>query len=302
MHYKNFYELIQTIKKSKTVKQAGVVAADDRHTLEAVVQAYKEGIVEPILIGKKKIIIEILNDLQFDYANISIIDSKSPEDAVEVGVALAKDGEVDFLIKGLVETAVLMKAVVNKENQLRTGDLISSIAFLEIPTYHKLLAVTDGGVSMYPDLEQKKKIIENAVECLSKMGILDPKVAVLTAVEVLNPKMSETVDAAELKKMNFVGELKGCIVEGPISYDLAISKEAAKIKKFDSIVAGDADLLVYPDITAGNLVTKALTFSGQAKGAAIIVGAKVPIVFLSRSSSAEEKYLSIVLAASGNWR
>jgi phosphate butyryltransferase len=176
--------------------------------------------------------------------------------------------------------------------------MMSHIAFLEIPSYPKLLAVTDGGMVLHPNLEEKKHILENAVQLMCSMGYTLPKVAVMAAVETINPKMQTTVDAARLKLMNQEGDLRNCLVEGPISYDLAINRESARIKGYESPVTGDVDLMLVPDVTAGNLMAKALIYSAHGKMAGVIVGAKVPVVLTSRGSSTEEKFLSLVLAAS----
>ena len=174
---------------------------------------------------------------------------------------------------------------------------MSHFVINEIPNYHKLLVTTDGGMLMYPDLEQKKHIIENAVDTLISLGYDKPKVAVLAAVERVNPKMPETVDAAKLKEMNQSGAIINCIIDGPLSYDITMNKESAKIKGVDSQVCGDADILIVPNITTGNILGKCLVYSAGAKMAGFIVGAKVPIVLTSRGSSSEEKYLSLVLCA-----
>lgn len=207
------------------------------------------------------------------------------------------EGGADFLMKGKIQTADLLSAVVNKEEGLRTGKVMSHVVFNEIPNYHKLLVLTDGGMMMYPDLNKKKEICENAVGTLRTLGYDKPKVAVLAAVEKVNPKMPETVDADALKTMNKSGELADCIVEGPISYDLTMSKESAAIKGFESPVTGDADIVLVPNITVGNVLGKSLIYSAGAKMAGFIVGAKVPIVLTSRGSTSEEKYLSLVLSA-----
>ena len=191
----------------------------------------------------------------------------------------------------------MLKGVVNKENGIKARDTLSNVALLDIPAYHKVVGLTDGGMVMYPTLEQKKDIIDNAVEVYKALGYDNPKVAVLCAVETLNPKMPETVDAAELKKMNQEGIIKGCVVEGPISFDLAVDPEAAKIKGYESPVAGDADIIIMPDISAGNLTSKALTVLGGAMMAGIVMGAKCPIALNSRSAAFEEKYYSLLACA-----
>ena len=298
MEYKSFDDLIKKVQNLGSKKKVAVVSAQDEHTLEAVFKAKKDNIVEPILIGNKKKIIEILSRLHESVLEESIINVESDSEAAEKAVELINENKADFIMKGKIQTADLLRAVVNKENGLRTGKVMSHIVIHEIPTYHKLLAVTDGGMMMYPNLDEKKQILENAVSTFLALGYENPKVAVLAAVETVNPKMQESVDADMLKKMNIKGEIKNCIVEGPISYDLTMSKESASIKGFVSPVTGEADIIVVPNITVGNILGKSLVYSAGAKMAGFIVGAKVPIVLTSRGSTSEEKYLSLALSAS----
>lgn len=298
MEYKSFDDLIKKVQNLDSKKKVAVVSAQDEHTLEAVFKAKKDNIVEPILIGNKKKIIEILSRLHESVLEESIINVESDSEAAEKAVELINENKADFIMKGKIQTADLLRAVVNKENGLRTGKVMSHIVIHEIPTYHKLLAVTDGGMMMYPSLDEKKQILENAVSTFLALGYENPKVAVLAAVETVNPKMQESVDADLLKKMNIKGEIKNCIVEGPISYDLTMSKESASIKGFVSPVTGEADIIVVPNITVGNILGKSLVYSAGAKMAGFIVGAKVPIVLTSRGSTSEEKYLSLALSAS----
>jgi len=300
MVIKNFDELIRKVANYKEKKKVAVVAAHDEHTLEAVFKAKEDGVVEPILIGCKDKIKEILDKHNFTLSDEFIIDIEDESQAAYKAVELVNENKANSIMKGKIQTADLLKAVVDKERGIRTGRLMTHFAVLEVPTYHKLLAITDGGMVMYPTLEQKKGIIQNAVDVLLSLGYEKPKVGVLAAVEKVNPKMPETVDAAELKKMAESGELTNCIVEGPISYDIAMSKESAEIKGFDSPVVEDVDILIPPNIATGNILAKALIYSGNAKMAGIIVGAKVPIILTSRGSSSEEKYLSIVLATAAN--
>lgn len=297
MAVKNFQELIEKVQKIDRKKRVAVVEAGDEHTLEAVFKAVDNKIVQPVLIGKALAIKEVLEKLNRELDDKYIIDVESEGTGAYKAVELVHEGEVDFIMKGKIQTADLLKAVVDKEKGLRTGNVMSHFAINEIPTYHKLLVTTDGGMMMYPDLEQKKQIIENAVNTLIAIGYEKPKVAILTAVEKVNPKMPDTVDAAKLREMNQRGEIKNCIVEGPISYDLTMSKESADIKGFESPVTRDADILLVPNITTGNILGKCLIYSANAKMAGFIVGAKVPIVLTSRGSTAEEKYLSLVLSA-----
>ena len=298
MEYKSFDDLIKKVQNLDSKKKVAVVSAQDEHTLEAVFKAKKDNIVEPILIGNKNKIIEILSRLHESVLEESIINVESDSEAAEKAVELINENKADFIMKGKIQTADLLRAVVNKENGLRTGKVMSHIVIHEIPTYHKLLAVTDGGMMMYPSLDEKKQILENAVSTFLALGYENPKVAVLAAVETVNPKMQESVDADMLKKMNIKGEIKNCIVEGPISYDLTMSKESASIKGFVSPVTGEADIIVVPNITVGNILGKSLVYSAGAKMAGFIVGAKVPIVLTSRGSTSKEKYLSLALSAS----
>lgn len=297
MELKNFQELISKVQNNNRKKRVVVVAGHDEHTLEAVFRAKKDKLVEPILVGNKSKIKDILKSLNISFDYNEIIHTDSDFESAEKAVDLVNNGKVDFIMKGKLQTADLMKAVVNKEKGLRTGNVMSHIAFQEIPTYNKLVAITDGGMMMYPNVEEKKQIIENAVDVLLAFGYEKPKIAVLCAVETVNPKMPETEDADILKKMNLSGEIKNCIVEGPISYDLTMNNESAKIKGYESSVTGDVDILVVPNITIGNILGKALIESAGAKMAGIIVGAKVPIVLTSRGATSEEKYLSLVLSA-----
>jgi phosphate butyryltransferase len=298
MEFKNFDELIKKVKESKSIKKVAVVSAHDQHTLEAVFKAKNDSLVFPILIGNKEKIQAIINSLGEELDSKWIIHVDTDSHAAYKAVELIRNSEADFIMKGKIQTADLLKAVVDKEKGLRTNSIMSHIAIHEIPSYHKLLAVTDGGMMMYPDVNQKKSILENAVTTFINMGYENPKVAVLAAVEVLNPKMIETVDAAALKEMNVKGEIKNCLVDGPISYDLTMSKKSAVIKGFQSEVTENADILLVPNITTGNILSKSLIYSAQAKMAGFIVGAKVPIVLTSRGSSSEEKYLSLALSAS----
>lgn len=297
MEIKNFNELIKNVQGFNSKKKVAIVSAHDKHTLEAVFKAKKDNIIEPILIGDRKKIIEILKDIN-ESLEYQIIDVKSDIEAADKAVELINEKKADFIMKGKIQTADLLKSVVNKEHGLRTGKIMSHVVIHEVPNYHKLLAVSDGGMMMYPSLEEKKSIIENAVSVFLNLGYECPKVAVLAAVENVNQKMPETIDAYELKNMNKINDIKNCIVEGPISYDLAMSKESAEIKGYVSEVTGEVDILIVPNITTGNILGKSLVYSSGAKMAGFVVGAKVPIVLTSRGSSAEEKYLSLVLSAS----
>ena len=299
MVFHNFDELIAKVKGAPEKKVMAVACANDDHTLEAVVNARREGIIEPLLVGDKKIIGEILEKLGEDIPEENIFDVPADDlqKACETAVKLVREGRANFLMKGKVDTKIILKEVVNKEYGLGTGKLMSHFTMFQIPSYHKLILPVDGGMVTYPDLDQKRQIIENTVETLRSMGYDCPKVGVLACVEKVNPKMPESVEAAELQKMNEEGVIKNCIVEGPIQYDCVMRKDLAEFKGLDSKIAGDPDVLVAPNIHAGNIMGKMYAISCGGKMAGFIVGAKCPIVMVSRGSTAEEKYLSIVVSA-----
>lgn len=297
MVYKSFDELVDEVKGYPSMKRMAVAAAGEEHTLEAVLHARKEGVAKPILVGDKMEILRILETMGERVPAEDIYDISDPREAAEMAVALVREGKADFLMKGYLDTGVILKAVVDKEKGLGKGGVMSHFTMFDIPGYHKILVPVDGGMVTYPTLEQKKAIIENTVGTLRSMGYDCPKVGVLACMEKVNPKMPETVEAAELARMNREGEITDCIVEGPISYDCAVDGEIAKLKGYQSKIAGDVDVLVAPNIHAGNIMGKMLTCTCKAKLAGFIVGAKCPIVLTSRGSSAEEKFLSIVVSA-----
>ncbi len=279
-----------------------MVAAAEEHVLQAIIRASQDNVVEPILLGNAENIRAMLDTLGAPLSRASIVHTDNEIEAATLAVHMVHRGEVDILMKGRLHTAELLKEVVNREYGLRTGRIMSHLAFLEISGYHKLLAVTDSGMVLHPNLEEKRLILENAVCFMRNMGYIQPKIAALAVVETVNSKMQESVDAFRLKQMNQDGSIEHCLVEGPISYDLTMSRESAEIKGYESPVTGDADMLLMPDVTTGNIMAKALIYSGGAKMAGVIVGAKVPVVLTSRGSSAEEKYSSLVLAASAECR
>lgn len=292
----SFKELFAKVKELESPPTLGIVAADDEHAMEAALEAEKMGLVTPVFIGDEKEIRLILEKLD-PGKSATVISVDDPEKVPYEAVKLVHEGRVKALMKGRIETGTLLKAVVDKDKGLGTGRLMTHVALNEIPSYHKLLVTTDGGMVPYPDLDTKKQIIQNAVEVLNQLGYAEPKVACLAAVEKVNPKMPETLEARALKEMNQKGEISGCIVEGPISFDLAFSKDAAEVKGFDSPVAGDADILLVPDITAGNILGKSLVYAANGSMAGIIYGASVPVILTSRGSSTEEKLQSIAFAS-----
>ena len=290
---KNFEQLKAMLKAMPVKRKVAVVPAQDEHTLEAISHAYKDGMVEPVLIGDEPKIREILAQIGTDADKMTIIHVEDPVEAIQKAADMARDGEVDCIMKGKTETGVLMKVLVNRERGIRKNDTMSLLAFMESPNYHKVFAITDVGLLTYPSKEQKKAAIQNAVEAFHALGVEQPKVAILAAVEKVNPKMKETVEAAEIKEEG----VDGCIIEGPISYDLAMDPASAPIKGYVSPVAGDADLLVVPDIVSGNIAAKTITVIGGGRTGGVVLGAKVPVLLVSRAASADDKYMSIVIAA-----
>lgn len=283
--------------RSKGKKRIAVAAAQEHSALEAVFDAKAAGLIEPVLIGDAELIKSIALELGAKLDGISIINEKDFVKSAAQAVALVKSGEADILMKGVLDTSILLKAVLNKENGLNTGRLTSHVALMETAYYHKLFIVSDAAINIAPDLAGKLDIISNAVAVSKALGIEKPKVALLAAVEKVNAdKMPCTVDAAIITQMNWRGQIKDCIIDGPLALDNAISAESVKIKKIVSEVAGDADILITPDIEAGNILYKALLDLGGAKGAAIIAGAAKPIVLTSRADSRETKMASIALA------
>lgn len=297
MKINSFKELETSVQAKDKKARVAVVSAIDEHTVEAATNAVRNGLIDAILIGDKDIIADILVKHNDDISNYKIIDKKNVSDCIVAMAELIKNGEADAIMKGQLQTGDFMRGILSKENDLRTGNLISVVALFEIPSYDKLLAVSDVAVNTYPDLEKKKGIAINAVNTLHEIGIENPKVAVISSVEKVNPKMPDSVDAAELMKMNSEGNIEGCIVEGPISFDIATDKEAAEIKGYGGQIQGDADLLLVPDIVSGNVIAKCITGMAGGMTAGTVVGAKVPVILTPRSASAIEKYFSIALAA-----
>ncbi len=297
---KSFDELIEEVKGNPVKKKLAVACANDEHTVEAVLNAEKEGICEPILIGDMPKMIEVLTALGETYPEEKMIDEPDMQKACTKAVELVREKQADVIMKGKVDTKIILKEVVKKEGGLGLGRVMSHFSMFELSTYHKPIVVVDGGMCPYPNVAQKADIIRNTVETLRKMGYEEPKVGVLACVEKVNPKMPETIEADELETINADGEIKNCIVEGPIQFDCAFSKEIADIKGLESKIAGDVDVLVGPNIHTSNILGKALVMAAGAKMAGFIVGAACPIVLVSRSSSTEEKFMSIVVSAAVN--
>lgn len=286
------------IAKSKEKKTLVLAAAEDNRALDAVAAAKREGLVDAILVGSEVSIIKIAEEIEFDLSGTIIIDEKDPATSCKIAVEQIRAGNAHILMKGLVSTADFLRAILDKEKGLRTGRLLSHVGFFEIDKYKKLLGLTDAAQNIYPDLNEKVGIIKNAVDMFRRLGVDNPKVALLGAVEVVNPKMPSTIDSAAITQMNRRGQIKGCVIDGPLAFDNAISEEATKHKGIVSDVAGDADLIVPPNIEVANSLYKSFTYFGGAAVAAIILGAAAPIVLTSRADSEKSKLSSIALAAS----
>ena len=291
---------LKGIVAGKPVRKLVLAVAQDQHSLSAVLRAWKDGIIEPVFIGDSDGIQTISSEFGYDISGISIVHEPDIDRAVEKSVRMLSGKQADILMKGKVGTSKLLKAVLNREWGLRTGNLLSHIAIFEVATYHKLIAVTDVAMNIAPNLKDKIAIVNNSVAFLNRLGYALPKVAVLGAVEMVNENMEATLDAALLSKMNQREQIRNCIIDGPLAFDNAVSIESAKHKGIRSEVAGDTDLLLMPDIEVGNVLYKSLVFFAQAKVASMILGAQVPIVLTSRSDSEQAKYDSILLAAASS--
>ena len=294
---KGFDEIIARVGECGK-KTVAVSVAQDEAVLEAVKAAKERGIADAILVGDAAKIKEIADTLKMDLSGYEIIDEPDMIQASLKAVKLAHDGRADMYMKGLIDTKNFLKSVLDKEVGLRTGGILSHVCVFEIPGIDRLLFLTDVAFMTYPTLEDKVNIIKNTLPVTKACGVDCPKVAPLAAVEVVNPKMPVTVEAEELTKMNERGELTGCIIDGPLSLDIAVDPEAARHKgATDRKIQGDADVLLFPDIHAGNLVYKAIVHMVQVKNGCILTGTKVPVILTSRSDTFETKVNSIALAA-----
>lgn len=274
-----------------------VAAAQDEEVLRAVEAARKEGLVDATLVGDTAALEALAREEGIDLSNYLLLHESSLAGAAAVAVEQVRHGDAAFVMKGLLDTSILLKAVLNKETGLNAGRLVSHVGLAQIGHYHKLLFMTDAAINIAPTLTEKIDIIRNAVDCAHALGVETPKVALLAAVEKVNPeKMPCTADAAILTQMNRRGQIGGCLVDGPLALDNAINAESARIKKIESPVAGDADILVTPDIEAGNILYKSIIDLGGAKGAGLVMGAAAPVVLTSRADSAETKLASIAFA------
>lgn len=294
---KTFEDLISRVSEFD-MKTVSVAVAQDSAVLEAVKAAKERGIADAILVGDENKIKAVADEIGMDLNGFKIIHVADDIEASLTAVKLVHDGKADMYMKGLIDTKSFLKSVLDKEVGLRTGKALSHVCVFDIKGIDHLLFLTDVAFMPYPTLEDKVNIIKNTLEITEACGIANPKVAPLAAVEVVNPKMPVTVEAAELTKMCEEGQITGCVVDGPLSLDLAIDPEAAKHKgATDRKIQGDADILLFPDIHAGNLVYKALVHTAEVKNGNMLTGTKAPVILTSRSDDFETKVNSIALAA-----
>lgn len=290
---KNFDDLIRAVRSGRKFRLC-VAAAEDLELLRAVQMAVEMGFIMPVLVGDETAIrasAESAGLRQFE-----IVHCASGQESAATAVRLVREGGADVLMKGAINTADYMRAILNRDAGLRGGGLLSTLAVYEVPQYHKLIYCSDSGINVAPDLEQKKAILCNALEAMKRLGVETPKVAALTANEVVHPKVQATVDAAALVEMVAQGELPHCIIEGPIAFDVAFDRHAAEHKGISSQVSGDVDLLLAPNIETGNALGKSWLTLNKAKWAGLVLGTTHPVVLGSRSDTAEVKINSIAMA------
>lgn len=287
---KDLHNYLTQISRKRLV----VAAAHDEHIIEAIDEAYKMGVITPILIGKETEIKDLLEKYKVDYSNFIIINSESDEASAFKAVEMIRNNEADILMKGLLDTKVLLKEVVNRETGIRKRKVLSHVTLLSYPNFDRVLFATDCAMIIAPTLEDKMEIIENALDLSKRLGYNRPLVGIVSAVEKVNPKMASTVDAESLQEV--FKDREDCLVEGPFAIDNLVSMESVRHKGIKSEVAGKADILVFPTIEAGNVFYKTSTFLAGAEAAGIIIGASSPIVLTSRADSSKSKLNSIILS------
>ncbi|MBS4020331.1 MAG: bifunctional enoyl-CoA hydratase/phosphate acetyltransferase [Dechloromonas sp.] len=291
-----YTQLLSRVKGLEPIPTA-VAHPCDEESLKGPVQAYQAGIIEPILVGPESKIRSVAEEFGIDLSGVRIVNAAHSHDSAAMAVSLVKTGDAEALMKGSLHTDELMAEVVARANGLRTNRRISHVFLMDVPTYHRPLLITDAAINIAPTLEEKADIIRNAIDLAHILDIAEPKVAILSAVETINPKIQSTLDAAALCKMADRGQIKGGILDGPLAFDNAVSIIAAKTKGIKSAVAGHAEILVVPDLESGNMVAKQLEYLANALTAGIVLGTKVPIVLTSRADTAETRTASCVIAA-----
>jgi phosphate butyryltransferase len=290
---KDFTQLIE-FAKNKAPKKCVVVCANDEKVLEGIRMAQELQLISPVLVGNKEKILKSAKDINLTIDNIEIHDTKDENDAIIKSLSIVKE-QGDFLMKGLLSSSNFLKGILDKHHGLRTGKILSHIAVLEIPGYHKLIFMSDGGMNPTLNLKIRIDIIKNAIETLRALGIKQPKIAVVAASETVNPDMPETTDAVEIVEMNKRGEIENAVIEGPFGFDVAVSKKAAAQKHIKSEIAGDVDFILMPNIATANIWAKGLIYFAQAKAAGMVAGTARPVIMLSRADEPETKLNSIAL-------
>ena len=273
-----------------------VVHPCEESALTGAVEAAQKGLIDPFLVGPAAKIREVADSAGLDVANLNIVDTPHSHASAARAVELVREGKAEILMKGSLHTDELMSAIVSREGGLRTGRRISHVFIMDVPTYHKVLLVTDAAINIAPTLEDKVDICQNAIDLAISLGLEKPKVAILAAVETVTSKMPATLDAAALCKMSERGQIKGGILDGPLAFDNAISAQAAETKGIKSAVAGDPDILLAPDLEAGNILAKQLSFLANADSAGMVLGAKVPVILTSRADSVRSRIASCGVA------
>ncbi|MEN3373233.1 bifunctional enoyl-CoA hydratase/phosphate acetyltransferase [Dechloromonas sp. ZS-1] len=291
-----YTQMLERVKGLEPIPTA-VAHPCDCESLKGPVMAFQAGIIEPILVGPEAKIRSVAEEHGIDLYGIRIVHAAHSHDAAALAVSLVRTGDAEALMKGSLHTDELMSEVVSRANGLRTNRRISHVFLMDVPTYHRPLLITDAAINIAPSLEDKVDIIQNAIDLAHVIGIPEPKVAILSAVETVNPKIQSTLDAAALCKMADRGQIKGGILDGPLAFDNAVSIVAAKTKGIHSAVAGHAEILVVPDLESGNMVAKQLEYLANALTAGIVLGTRVPIVLTSRADTAETRTASCVIAA-----
>jgi phosphate acetyltransferase len=290
------YELLLERCKGMAPIPTAVAYPCDESSLAGAIDAARLGLIVPILVGPERRIRELAGSRNIDLGDTEIVDIPTSHDSADKAVELVRTGKAELLMKGSLHSDEILGAVVAKTSGLRTGRRLSHVFIMDVPTYHKALLVTDGAINIAPTLEDKADICQNAIDLARAFGVEKPKVAVLCAVETVSSKMPATLDAAALCKMADRGQIKGGLVDGPLAFDNAISHEAAKIKGIESEVAGDPDILLAPDLEAGNMIAKQLSFLAKADSAGMVLGAKVPIILTSRADSVRSRIASCAVA------
>jgi phosphotransacetylase len=291
------YEALLARCKDIAAVPTAVAHPCDDASLGAVVEAAGAGIITPILVGPAEKIRRAAKESSLDIAPYEVVDAPHSHAAAAAAVELVRLGRAKLLMKGSLHTDELMSEVVKRETGLRTARRISHVFVMDVPTYHKVFAITDAAINIFPSLEDKVDILQNAIDFFVALSRKQPKVAILSAVETINPKIPSTIEAAALCKMAERGQIRGGILDGPLAFDNAISAEAARIKKIDSPVAGDPDIMLVPDLEAGNMLVKNLTFLSRADGAGVVLGARVPIILTSRADNQRTRMASCAVAA-----